>query len=177
MMEIDDQTSVSFLQKSPVVPVLQQLTVNMDMNSADRDMLTSFLSQGSQNSAPVGTMVIFGILKQMKETMEKGLADATAAEEEAVKSFDEMVAAKEKEMEANTRALESKFGRLGATSIEIVEMKEDLDDTGKGLYENKKLLAELEKGCSTKQAEWDARQKVRAEELSAITEAVKILND
>jgi len=174
---IDKGTSVSFLQKSPVVPVLQQLTVNMDMNSADRDMLTSFLSQGSQNSAPVGTMVIFGILKQMKETMEKDLADATAAEEKAVKSFDEMVAAKEKEIAANTKALEAKFGRLGATSIEIVEMKEDLDDNGKGLYENKKLLAELEKGCSTKQDEWDVRTKVRAEELLAIAEAVKILND
>jgi len=109
--------------------------------------------------------------------MEKDLADATAAEEKAVKSFDEMVAAKEKEMEANTRALESKFTRLGETSIEIVEMKEDLDDTGKGLYEDKKLLAELDKGCSTKQAEWDERSKVRAEEVLAIAEAVKILND
>jgi len=174
---IDKGTSTSFLQKSPVVPVLQQLTVNMDMSSADRDMLTSFLSHGGKSSAPVGTLVIFGILKQMKESMEKELADATAAEEQGVKSFDELAAAKEKEIEAHTRALETKFSRLGETSIEIVQMKEDLDDTGKGLYEDRKLLAELEKGCGTKQAEWDERSKVRAEEVLALAEAVKILND
>jgi len=168
---------VSFLQKSPVVPVLQQLTVNMDMSSADRDMLTAFLSQGGKSSAPVGTMVIFGILKQMKETMEKDLGDATATEEKGAKNFDELVAAKEKEIDANSHALESKFARLGETSVDIVQMKEDLDDTGKGLYEDKKLLAELEKGCSTKQAEWDERSTIRTDEVLAIAEAIKILND
>merc|ERR1711953_416520 len=61
--------------------------------------------------------------------------------------------------------------------LEIVEMKEDMDDTAKALAEDKKFLSELEKDCGTKESEWNARCKIRAEELLAIGETIKILND
>merc|ERR1719389_1036609 len=125
------------------------------MSSADREMLTSFLSQG-QGYAPQSGQIV-GILKQMKDTMEKTLAEITAAEEEAIKTFDALMAAKKKEVDANTAALESKLERVGQTGLDIVEMKEDLDDTKKALVEDTKFLAELQKGCATKQAEWDER--------------------
>jgi len=43
--------------------------------------------------------------------------------------------------------------------------------------EDKKLLAELEKGCATKDAEYEERVKTRNEELLALAETIKILND
>merc|ERR1719229_1587035 len=111
----------------------------------------------------------------MKDTMEATLADVTAAEAEAIKNFDALVAAKTKEVEANTAAIESKLERVGQVGLDIVEMKEDLDDTAKTLAEDKKFLAELEKGCSTKEAEWAERCKTRADELLAIADTIKIL--
>merc|ERR1719412_3118608 len=145
------------------------------MSSADREMLTAFLSQGEGYAPQSGQIV--GILKQMKDTMEKTLADVIAAEEEALKNYDALMAAKKEEIDANTAALESKLERVGQTGLDIVEMKEDLDDTKKALIEDKKFLAELLKGCSTKQAEWDERCKVRADELLALGDTIKILND
>merc|ERR1712118_133470 len=56
-------------------------------------------------------------------------------------------------------------------------MKEDLDDTQKAMIEDKKFLAELVKGCATKQGEWDERCKMRTEELLALADTIKILND
>merc|ERR1719191_2427646 len=109
--------------------------------------------------------------------MEATLADVTAAEEEAIKTFDALMAAKKKEVEANTAAIESKLERVGQVGLDIVEMKEDLDDTAKALAEDKKFLAELEKGCATKEAEWDEWCKVRADELLALADTIKILND
>jgi len=38
-------------------------------------------------------------------------------------------------------------------------------------------LAELEKGCATKTGEWEARSKTRADELVALADTIKILND
>jgi len=172
---IEAGTAGSFLQSSASVSALQKMTVDADMSSADRDMLTAFLSQG-QGYAPQSGQIV-GILKQMKETMEKTLADVIAAEEEAIKNYDALMAAKKKEVDANTAALESKLERVGQTGLDIVEMKEDLDDTSKSLAEDKKFLAELLKGCSTKQAEWDERCKVRADELLALGDTIKILND
>merc|ERR1740122_666822 len=168
-------TAGSFLQSTAAVSALQKMTVDADMSSADRDILTSFLSEG-QGYAPQSGQIV-GILKQMKDTMEKTLAEVTAAEEEAIKNYDALMAAKKKELEANQAALESKLERVGQTGLDIVEMKEDLDDTKKALLEDKKFLAELEKGCSTKQAEWDERCKVRADELLALADTIKILND
>merc|ERR1719310_2037585 len=62
-------------------------------------------------------------------------------------------------------------------TVNIVNMKNDLGDTGKALLEDKKFLEDLEKNCKTKEAEWDEIQKTRAEEMTALAETIKILND
>merc|ERR1719510_2329838 len=165
-----------FLQTaSKSMATLQNLVINMEMRSADRDMLTAFFSQGSGYAPQSGE--ILGMLKQMLETMEKELAEITAAEEAAVKDFEALIAAKEKELNANTGAIESTIERAAEIGLEIVEMKEDLDDSSKTLLEDKKFLSELEKDCGTKEEEWNTRCKIRAEELLAIGDTIKILND
>merc|ERR1712014_233327 len=40
-----------------------------------------------------------------------------------------------------------------------------------------KFLEELNTGCETKTAEWEAIKKIRAEELVALADTIKILND
>merc|ERR1719390_319632 len=114
---------------------------------------------------------------QMTDTMNKDLAEASAAEEAAIKAYNELMAAKEKEVNALTKAIEEKMVRLGKLQVEIVEMKEDLDDTGKGLLEDKKFLADLKKNCATKGDEHAANMKLRSEELLALADTIKILND
>merc|ERR1719310_162830 len=72
----------AFLQTS-AASVLKQLSITMDISSMDREMITSFLTQGQASAsgyAPASGQIV-GILKQMTDTMEKDLADATAAEE------------------------------------------------------------------------------------------------
>merc|ERR1719150_1305621 len=138
-------------------------------------MLSAFLAQGTGYAPASGE--ITGILKQMLETMTKELLEISAIEEKAVKDFELLVAAKEKELEANQGAIESKMERAAELGLEIVEIKEDLDDTSKALGENKQFMAEIAKSCSTKEEEWNERCKVRADELLAIGETIKILND
>jgi len=166
----------SFLQSAGALR-LRKLAVDVDMSSVDRDLLTSFLSQGqSAGYVPRGTQII-GILKQMKDTIEKSLADVNGTEEQGIKDYDALVAAKEKEIRANTMAIESKLQRHGEVGTEIVSLEADLDDTTKSLMEDRKFLADLETGCKTKEAEWDARSQMRSQELAAIAEAVKVLSD
>merc|ERR1712232_73528 len=56
-------------------------------------------------------------------------------------------------------------------------MKDDLDDTGGSLEEDKKFLKDLDKNCKTKSAEWTAICETRNEELKALADTIKILND
>jgi hypothetical protein len=67
--------------------------------------------------------------------------------------------------------------RLGELQVSIVEMKEDLDDTGKALLDDKKFLADLDKNCALKTEEHQANMKQRSEELLALADTIKILND
>merc|ERR1719453_2844293 len=60
---------------------------------------------------------------------------------------------------------------------EITQMKNDVGDTADALAEDKKFLADLEKNCATKQAEWDEIVKTRNEELLALADTIKVLND
>merc|ERR1719392_664374 len=91
--------------------------------------------------------------------MEADLADATAKEKEAIASFDAMSKAKAKEIQALTDEIESKTVRHGEAKVELVNLKADLSDTQEALLEDKKFLAEMDKSCATKEAEWADRQK------------------
>merc|ERR1719456_1227142 len=165
----------SFLQTAEA-QVLRKLVVSQtNIEDYAREELTAFLSN-SEGYAPASGQIV-GILKQMGDTMNKDLAEATATEEAAVKAYNELMAAKEKEVNALTKAIEEKMVRLGKLQVEIVEMKEDLDDTAKALAEDKKFLADLEKNCATKADEHAANQKLRGEELLALADTIKILND
>merc|ERR1719405_309078 len=172
---VEKGMSGSFLQ-TQAAQVLRNLV--MGSNSIEdyaREELTAFLSEGQNYATASGQIV--GILKQMTDTMNKDLAEATATEEAAIKAYDELMAAKEKEVNALTAAIEEKMVRLGKLQVEIVEMKEDLDDVSKSLVEDKKFLADLKKSCATKADEHAANMKLRSEELLALADTIKILND
>merc|ERR1719428_1248525 len=166
----------AFLQTSTAA-TLRRLTVSMDMGTADRDVLSSFLTEGNGHRYAPASAEIVGILKQMKDTMEKDLAEVIAAEDKAKQDFEGLVAAKEKEIAAATQAIEEKTKRTGETAVHIVMLKEDMDDTQEALMEDKQFLADLQKNCATKEKEWAEICKTRQEELIAIADTIKILSD
>merc|ERR550514_2157896 len=168
--------AAGFLQTTAATAV-RRLTIDMDISPADRDQVMAFLAQGHGYGYAPQSGQIVGILKQMKSTMEGDLAEATAAEEKAIGIYDELISAKEKEINANTASIESKIERVGNLGVEIETMKGDLSDTANAMIEDKKFLADLDKTCKTKQAEWDERCKVRNEELLALADTIKMLND
>jgi len=166
----------SFLQTSEGA-TMRRLSVTVEMSDVDRDILSSFLSTDDTTEYAPQSGQITGILKQMRDTMQTELDSATAEETGAIKSFDALVAAKEKQINSLTKEIEDKMARLGDGGVKLSEMKEDLEDTKEALAEDTQFLADLDKSCSTKQAEWDTRCKLRTEEMLAIADTIKILND
>jgi chromosome segregation ATPase len=145
------------------------------MSEYARETLTAFLSTSAGYAPASGEIV--GILKQLQENMEKELSEATKAENEAIAEFDALVAAKEKEIAAATAAIETKTERAGDVAVEIVSLKNDLEDTKDELGADEVFLMELKKSCATKAKEYEERVSMRAQELVAISETIKILND
>jgi chromosome segregation ATPase len=156
--------------------VLRALAVGKEaMSEYERDTLTAFLTTNAGYAPASGE--ILGILKQLQENMEGELSEATKAENEAIAEFDALVAAKEKEIAAATAAIESKTERTGEVAVEIVSLKNDLEDTKEELGADEVFLMELKKTCATKAKEYEERVSMRSQELVAISETIKILND
>ena len=165
----------SFLQ-SDAAGALRKLVLARDsLDRYTRSMLTEFLSTSTGYAPASGEIV--GILKQLLEDMEKELADATETENSAQADFDALVAAKEKEIQAATEAVEMKTEKNGEVAVKIVNLKNDLEDAQDALGEDQKFVAELKKGCATAESDYESRKKGRAEEAVAVAETIKILND
>merc|ERR1719215_325710 len=162
----------AFLQTSAGA-VLRQISVAADMNSADREILASFLSE---KYAPAGGEIV-GILKTMHDEMTKDYKDATEEENASIASSESLIASKKKEIEALTKAVESKTKRVGELGVKVAEMENDLEDTQEGLAEDKKFLANLDENCALKKKEWDEYKKMQAQEMVALADTIKILND
>merc|ERR1719359_2749402 len=167
-----------FLQTSAAGVLRRLVQQKLNMNEADRHDLLSFLGQG----APAAVYVpqsgeIVGILKQMMDEMDADLNGAITKEEEAKAAYEALMAAKTKEKEMLTKMIEEKLTRIADLGVKIAEMKNDLGDTAEMLEEDKKFLADLKKNCATKEKEWQERCKTRADELLALADTIKILND
>jgi len=164
----------AFLQ-TKAAGVLRQISVSADMAPADREALASFLSEGDNYAPKSGEIV--GILKTMKDEMERDFASATSEENQAITDSESLVASKKKEIDALTKQIESKTGRVGELGVKIAEEENDLEDTQEALAEDKKFLADLAGNCAKKKDEWAAYKKMEAMELVALADTIKVLND
>merc|ERR1719264_2208452 len=173
---LEKGTAGTFLQTSAAA-TLRKIAISVEMSDVDREDLVSFLSSKQRNGYAPQSGQITGILKQMGDEITKSLADATADEGSAIQTYDGLMAAKKKEVEALSASIESKMRQIGDAGVGVAQMKNDLADTEETLAEDKKFLAGLEKSCKTKTAEWEERSKTRSEELVALADTIKVLND
>merc|ERR1719262_1263320 len=74
------------------------------------------------------------------------------------------------------KAIETKTARAGQAAVEILQAKADLESTEKAVADDIDFKANLAKNCATKQKEWDERQKLRTQELEAISDTINMLN-
>jgi septal ring factor EnvC (AmiA/AmiB activator) len=151
---------------------------NIDIADYDRQQVLSFLSGNpfSQGYSSQSGQII-GILKQMGDEMATALADATHAEEKKIHVYNELMAAKTSEVNALSKMIEEKTQKTGELAVSIAEMNNDHEDTVESLASDQKFLADLKTSCSTKAKEWEEVCKLRQQELAALAETIKILND
>jgi len=162
----------SFLQSSAAVTLKRVLLNTNTLSSFDQEEVEDFL-QGKSS----GTGEIVGILEQMGEQMAADLKEAEESEAASLADFNGLVAAKNKEIQAATTAIEDKTARVGTLAVDIVNAKNDLSDAQDALTEDSGFLIELKTTCAEQVKLYDTVKKMRAEEITAVGATIKILND
>merc|ERR1719330_1380180 len=67
--------------------------------------------------------------------------------------------------------------RVGELSAEIAAMSNDIEDTAENLKADKKFAADLKQNCADKTGIHEKEKQLRAEEVLALSDTIKILND
>merc|ERR1712113_965499 len=174
---IENGMKGSFLQTNAAMVLRRFAMEKAELQDETRQELLEFLSiKNSEDYAPQSGQIV-GILKQMEEEMDKALADARAAEEAEIKSYDSLMAEKGKEVDALTAQIEEEQTRIGNLGVEIAGMENDIEDTEQSIGDDKKFIQELAVNCEKKKKEWAEICKLRQQELVALAETIKILND
>jgi len=164
----------SFLQTRSAEALRGVLARDQTLVESDREEVLSFLAGG--DAAPQGGEVV-GILKQMGDEMSSYQKDMISTEDTAVKNYDELMSAKKKEVIAITKSIEEKLNRVGDIGVELATMKNDLKDSTEGMTEDKAFLADMDRSCKEKSTLHEEEKKMRAEEIVALADTIKVLND
>jgi len=151
-------------QKKGVMSLIQEPSTEQEVDS---------LLQQSGEAPQSGA--IFGILKQMKESFETNLDTSQTDEKTAIETYTSMKSSKEEEISAAKELIDSKTAELASTDEKNVASKEDLADTQATLDADTKFLANLKDKCDSAEADYNARSKVRNDEIQAVAEAMEIL--
>merc|ERR1719379_3277887 len=172
--------------------LLQEVSSGPHMPAHIKNILTAFIAQGSSEdqafaegitmAAPEGRTYesqAGGIVDMMVKLKDKLEDERTALEQEemnAQHSYDMMAASLSDAISTQTDQRNDKASTKKQMESSSAEAKGDLADTQATLEEDIKFLSDMKQICEKKQADFEARQKMRAEELSAIDQAIEIIS-
>jgi len=137
---------------------------------------SSFLGIPGMKSYAPQSGQIFGILKQMIADFKDDLSGAEAREADSVKEFEELKAAKEKEIKTGKELviqLDDEFAEFGEKKAQAFK---DLEDTKAQLELDRTFLKNLEEKCAQSDEEFEKRVKDRNTEIEAVQDTIKIVN-
>merc|ERR1719343_1215461 len=119
---------------------------------------------------------VIELLKELKRKFEDELLGATKAETNAENSYAVEKQARDAASAAAKTSKDDKTLTLGDVSADLAEHKEDLESTRGEFAADSDSLSQTNTACSEKKQEWEARSKVRTEEIEAIGAAIEILS-
>jgi len=170
----------SALLQGPVASKLSALiAASSVITPTDKDAVVSFLNnegQSSQDYAPQSGQIV-GILKQMKDEMTHSIKEQQQGELVASDAFSDLKGAKDEEIAVAGESITTKEKRSGELSVTVARAKDSLEDTESELEDASTMLHTLATQCGVRKKAFEARLKLRNDEISAISEAVKVLND
>merc|ERR1719353_55138 len=118
---------------------------------------------------------IMGILKDMYDTFSADLEKSNQEESAAQKSFEDLIAEKQKQIADWTAQVTDKEGQKAEKSTSLSENEELLAATQEQLKIDEDFFATAREQCKDKSDAWDERSRLRTEQLDGIEKALKIL--
>jgi len=168
------QGSSSLLQASArdkVAAVVNALPASKALKPRQLALLSEYMRSGY---APQ-SMTVQGILKDMYETFASDLESSTQAEATANANFEDFIATKTEEAQAESKEKMEKEGTKAESEQRLADTQAMYDDTAEQKKADIAFFDETTAACQAKHAAWTNRSALREEEMSGIAKALVIL--
>jgi len=119
---------------------------------------------------------IISTLESLLSTFREKRTQLESDDQSAQSTYDGAKTAKEDQVKASETSLTNKQDERAQKVKDIAQSTEDLTETNAVLNDDRMYLKDLTSKCELKSKEWDQRSQMRADELSAITQALSILS-
>jgi len=146
------------------------------MTNANQKKAAAFLQSPFTGTYTSQSAEVMGILKNMRDTFTKNLAEARATEKERLAAYKRLMKILTEAQDEMTKSYESKQEELGGNDLTLANKKQQLADAKKQKASDEVFLEKLIPMCKDKTSEYDKRKILRANEETAIAEAISILN-
>ena len=151
------------------------LTSLLQANDGDEDL--SLQPQATTSSYDGHSDGILDTLADMQSKAEESLSSTRKDEMEAAHAYALMKQGLEDEIKVAKKQLSEATQTRSTTEEEQHSASSSLSETEETLAADTKYLEELKQSCSSKAAEWAARQKQAGEETAAIEKAKEVLSE
>eukprot|EP00746_Dinoflagellata_sp_MGD_P161064 gnl/MRDRNA2_/MRDRNA2_88088_c0_seq1.p1 gnl/MRDRNA2_/MRDRNA2_88088_c0~~gnl/MRDRNA2_/MRDRNA2_88088_c0_seq1.p1 ORF type:complete len:794 (-),score=241.63 gnl/MRDRNA2_/MRDRNA2_88088_c0_seq1:31-2412(-) len=173
-------SSASLMQDEDSPQLRRLCEVTRYLTPDKREIVLNFLDDGLGNGETQSSAApseIIGILKSMKDQMAKDLADMVSNEKVAASGYGDLKGAKKAEISVAAEAIAAKEKRSGELAVSLAESKDASEDASEENADASKYLKALTDDCTGRKKNRDLRKQLRAEEISAISAAIKILTE
>lgn len=146
------------------------------MSLPQRQKTTVFLQAPFTGTYTSQSAEVLGILKNMRDTFDKNLAEARATEKAQKEAYDKFMDIKKKAYKDMEDSYEEKQKSLGNNDGGLASRREQLAEAKKQKASDEEFLEKLLPMCAERAKGYENRKILRANEEAAIAEAISILN-
>merc|ERR1719389_712630 len=175
-------TGVSLAQVKSIVRTSLLMADAMDMAPKNRKVVTMLLSEDQPiTDVPVSDYDfhsggIIETLEGLLNTFRERKTTLESDNETSESDYNIAMQAKLDQLKQAQESLENKQKEKTETTEEIATSQADLTETTAILNDDRVYLKDLTEKCETKAKLWDQRSQMRADELSALTQALDVLS-
>jgi DNA repair exonuclease SbcCD ATPase subunit len=162
------------LQRAMTVTPQQQAKIKdfFQQTAQQANSKGTFLQQ-SQMGSHTGELI--QTLQSIKDETEKNRDNAAQEEASAAQAFELLAQSLQSEISNGNKVLAGKKMQVSKSQQSVAESQSELDNTNHVVAEAEKYLNQVTLTCKQKTLEWKERSKLRSDEITAIGEAIEIL--
>ncbi|CAE7556115.1 psbJ [Symbiodinium natans] len=163
----------SFLQRPPDASVRQLRAVAERqgdyLKSESRQQLMAFLQDPTSGS-------VRGVIDGLETDFDTSLKELHDEELQNKAAYEKLVSAKRKEIDSAKVQIATKKEEKTAADEERLQKKQAVKDAKGSVEEDLAFAKKVQEQCDAKGKEWDARQKLRSNEMQAVSKTIEILD-